>query len=104
VYSDARLKSDIADYDAGLDVVKQLNPVTFHYNGLEGLATDETQIGLVAQDVEQVAPYMVSRRSGNDLADVRVMSPQALPYLLINAIQELEAKVADLERQLAERE
>jgi len=104
VYSDARLKSDIADYDAGLDVVKRLNPVTFHYNGLEGLATGETQIGLVAQDVEQVAPYMVSQRSGNDLADVRVMSPQALPYLLINAIQELEAKVADLERQLGERE
>jgi hypothetical protein len=104
VYSDARLKSDVEDYEAGLDVVKRLNPVTFHYNGLEGLSVDETQIGLVAQDVEQVAPYMISRREGADLDDVRVMSPQALPYLLINAIQELEAKVADLERQLADRD
>jgi trimeric autotransporter adhesin len=104
VYSDARLKSDIEDYDAGLEVVRQLNPVTFRYNGLEGLATDETQIGLVAQDVERVAPYMVSRHEGAELDDVRVMSPQALPYLLINAIQELEAKVAELERQLAERD
>jgi hypothetical protein len=104
VYSDARLKSDITDYDAGLDIVKRLNPVSFRYNGLEGLPGAEPQIGLVAQDVEQVAPYMVSRQVGSDLADVRVMSPQALPYLLINAVQELEAKVADLERQLAERE
>jgi trimeric autotransporter adhesin len=103
VYSDQRLKTNVADYDAGLDVVLRLNPVTFHYNGLEGLETTDEQIGLVAQDVEQVAPYMVSHRSGSDLEDVRVMSPQALPYLLINAIQELEAKVADLERQLAER-
>lgn len=104
VYSDERLKTDIADYDAGLDVVRRLHPVTFRYNGLEGLPSDATQIGLIAQSVEEVAPYMVEHRAGQDLEDVRVMSPQALPYLLINAIQELEAKVAELERQLAERE
>jgi len=104
VYSDERLKTNLADFDSGLDVVKHLNPVTFEYNGLEGLPSREQQIGLVAQEVERIAPYMVSHQHGTDLDDVRVMSTQALPYLLINAIQELEAKVADLERQLAERE
>jgi hypothetical protein len=102
VYSDERLKTDIEEYAGGLDVVRQLNPVTFRYNGLEGLSSTETHVGLIAQSVEEVAPYMVEHRRGHDLEDVRVMSPQALPYLLINAIQELEAKVADLERQLAE--
>ncbi len=104
VYSDERLKTNLVDFESGLDVIARLNPVSFEYNGLEGLPSDETQIGLVAQDVERVAPYMVSHRQGVDLDDVRVMSTQALPYLLINAIQELEAKVADLERRLAERE
>jgi hypothetical protein len=100
VYSDQRLKRDIADYRDGLDAVLQLRPVTFHYNGLEGLPTDELQVGLVAQEVEQVAPQMISEQAGRDLDDVKVMSPQAIPYMLINAIRELEARVADLERQL----
>jgi hypothetical protein len=104
VYSDERLKTDVAAFDDGLDVVMGLDPVMFRYNGKEGLSADERQVGLIAQQVEEVAPYMVSTHDGADLDDVRVMSAQALPYLLINAIQELEAKVADLERQLAERE
>lgn len=44
---------------------------------------------------------MVSHEKGEDFDDVRVMSTQALPYMLVNAIQELEAKVVDLERRLA---
>jgi hypothetical protein len=102
VYSDRRLKQDIADYRDGLDEVLRLRPVTFRYNGMEGLPPhDELQVGLVAQDVEQVAPYMISTRAGQDLEDVKVMSPQALPYMLINAIRQLETRVADLERELA---
>jgi hypothetical protein len=102
VFSDRRLKQDIAAYDEGLDTVVRLRPVTFRYNGVEGLPPgDELQVGLVAQEVEQVAPYMISTRAGQDLDDVKVMSPQAIPYMLINAIRQLETRVADLERELA---
>ncbi len=101
VYSDERLKTDVSTFDDGLDVVLGLDPVMFRYNGKEGLSPEQRQIGLIAQHVESVAPYMVSTSDGAELDDVRVMSTQALPYLLINAIQELEAKVEDLERQLA---
>jgi hypothetical protein len=102
VYSDRRLKEGITEYREGLDTVLQLRPVTFRYNGMEGLPPgDVVQVGLVAQDVEQVAPYMISTREGHDLDDVKVMSPQAIPYMLINAIRQLEARVADLERELA---
>jgi len=104
VFSDRRLKQDIAEYDEGLDTVLQLRPVTFRYNGLEGLPSGEQQlqVGLVAQDVEQIVPHMISTRAGRDLDEVKVMSPQALPYMLINAVRELEARVAGLERELAE--
>lgn len=101
VYSDERLKRDIQPYHDGLDAVLQLKPVTFHYNGHEGLSGEKVQVGLIAQQVEKVAPYMVSHKQGEDFDDLRVMSTQALPYMLVNAIQELEAKVVDLERRLA---
>jgi len=101
VYSDERLKQDVQPYQDGLEAVLKLAPVTFHYNGHEGLSGDGAQVGLIAQQVEKVAPYMVSQKQGADFDDVRVLSTQALPYMLVNAIQELEAKVADLERRLA---
>ncbi len=101
VYSDERLKQDVQPYQDGLEAVMQLKPVKFHYNGHEGLSGDGAQVGLIAQQVEKVAPYMVSQHKGADFDDVRVLSTQALPYMLVNAVQELEAKVAELERRLA---
>ncbi|WP_157995308.1 tail fiber domain-containing protein [Peristeroidobacter soli] len=100
VYSDERLKKDITAFKAGLEVVRQLHPVSFHYNGLEGLSSERPQVGLIAQEVERVAPQMVSIRAGEEIKDVRVMSPQALQYMLINAVQELESRLADIERRL----
>jgi hypothetical protein len=103
VYSDQRLKKDITQFDDGLDTVMRLNPVMYRYNGVEGLSDANLQVGLIAQDVEEVAPLMISTRHGADLDDVRVMSTQALPYMLINAIQELETKVLELEKRLGDR-
>ena len=104
VYSDERLKMDVVAFEDGLDVVKRLEPVAFRYNGAEGLSTEQRQVGLLAQQVEEVAPYMISTQPGAELERVRVMSTQALPYLLVNAIQELEERVQELERRLAEAE
>jgi hypothetical protein len=104
VYSDARLKDNVETFDDGLDVVLQLNPVTFHYNGMEGLPTDEQQVGLLAQEVEEVAPYMVSTQRGHDIEDVRTMSPQALPYMLINAAKDFQEQMTALQARIAELE
>jgi hypothetical protein len=104
VFSDERLKQNVARYDEGLDTVMQLDPVTFNYNGAEGLSSEDIQVGLIAQAVEQVAPHMISTTDGKDLEDVRVMSTQALPYMLINAVQELQARIVELEKRIAELE
>jgi hypothetical protein len=97
VYSDERLKQDVAPYEDGLGTIMQLRPVMFHYNGLEGLSGEEEQVGLLAQDVERIAPHMISIRHGRDLEDVRTLSTQALPYMLINAVQELQERIRELE-------
>lgn len=101
VYSDERLKQDIQPYEDGLDAVLALRPVRFRYNGVEGLPSDTTQVGLIAQEVEQVAPYMISTKDGHELSDVRTMSTQALPYMLINAVQELQTQIADVRQRIA---
>ena len=41
--------------------------------------SDARQIGLIAQQVEKVAPYMISTQEGAEFDDFRVMSTQALP-------------------------
>lgn len=104
VYSDERLKEDVQPYEDGLAAVMALRPVSFRYNGMEGLTADTTHIGLVAQDVEAVAPYMVSTHEGEALQDVRKMSPQALPYMLANALQDLAEELASLQQHLEQLE
>jgi hypothetical protein len=104
VYSDARLKDDVRSFEDGLEVALRLRPVSFAYNGLEGLPSGERHIGLLAQEVEEVAPYMVSINDGRDLEDVRTLSPQALPYLLINAVHDFQEQLTALQARIVELE
>jgi len=60
VLSDKRLKRDIKKYEGGLDIIKKLNPVTYEYNGKAGTRDGQRQIGVVAQELQKVAPHMVS--------------------------------------------
>ena len=91
-FSDARIKDVHADFDDGLDVILQLRPVTFTYNDLAPLHSDELQIGVLAQELEQVAPYMVDTTAHGAISDLREVNPQAYTYLLINAIKALHAE------------
>ena len=104
VYSDVRLKDNVHSYEDGLEVIEKLHPVTFTYNGMEGLPTDVEQVGLLAEEVEEVAPYMISTRYGHDLEDVRTMSPQALPYMLINAAKDFQAQLSAMQARITQLE
>jgi len=58
--SDKRLKSDIQEMNMGLEEVLKLNPVSYKYNGKAGIDnTEDTHIGLIAQDLEKVSPNLV---------------------------------------------
>ena len=58
-------------------------------------------VGVVAQELEKVAPYMVHQTSHNDLNDVRYVDNQAYTFLLINAVKELK-KQNEQQQQLIE--
>lgn len=94
VVSDKRIKKNILNFTDGLNVLMKLKPRTYQYNGLGGNGYDDTDthIGFVAQEVELVAPYMVETRKGTiggvQVEDFKSYQGHALPFILLNAIQE----------------
>lgn len=91
--SDQRLKKNISTIDHGLDKVKALRGVNYK------LLRDSTdQVGLIAQEVEQIVPEVVSQ----DSEGMKSVNYGALVGVLIEAVKELSQKVEDLESKLGD--
>jgi hypothetical protein len=99
-FSDERLKNNIESFTDGLNVIDQIQPVSFRYNEDAPFQTDQTQVGVVAQDLEKVAPYMVHQTTHNNMNDVRYVDNQAYTFLLINSVKELKKQNEDLQKRL----
>ena len=111
-YSDARLKNVSGNISNALSKVCSLNGVLYTNNDLAGTfgyTTQEEQVGVLAQEVAAVLPQVVVAApfdigqnddgteysiSGQDYKTVRY---EKLVPLLIEAIKELNAKIAVLE-------
>lgn len=103
--SDKRLKKNIKEYSEGLDKILSFNPVTYQYNGKGGISdTEKVHVGLIAQEAQEVASYMVSNvergttvKNGDEESttyeDYLMLDPSAIPYMLINAIKEQQAQM-----------
>jgi len=95
--SDARLKDNIATLNDGLNVVNQLRPVTFKYKP-DYSKDQNVQTGFIAQELQTAL-------EGKDYLDGIVQAGpnhlnvayQSLIPILVKAIQELSARVAELE-------
>jgi hypothetical protein len=89
--SDRRLKEQLSDYRRGLEAVRQFNPQSWQWcDRTAGEA--ERYYGLVADDVEVVAPEMVSESAG-----VKGIHLMPLICSLVNSVQELATKIETLE-------
>jgi hypothetical protein len=103
ISSDERLKKDIRDFSHGLSVVNQLNPVYYKFNGKNGRNEDvEDRIGMLANVVKDIAPDITETKMGElDGVETELwtMSYDKLIFYVVNAIQELSAKVTALENQ-----
>ena len=103
-YSDVRMKKDINPFTDGLSILKQIKPVNFRYNGKLGYPTDKTYVGVIAQDIEKIAPYTVgtyrTKLNPEDAeeTDILQFDGSALIYIAINAIQELDKKIEELKQ------
>jgi hypothetical protein len=88
--SDRALKDNIEDLEYGLDEILRLRPRSFNY-----IIDDSESIGFVAQEVEEVIPEVVSGSEGK-----KGVAYGQLVSVLTNAVQELEARVSELEDEL----
>lgn len=108
-FSDRRVKDQIAEFSEGLDVVLKLNPVTYRYNEMSGYKdTQKEYVGFIAQDVEEVAPYMVTlyddSKGASGLKDKRVLDTSALNQLFVNSFKEQQKEIETLENRVAQLE
>jgi Chaperone of endosialidase len=112
--SDARQKEAVQPFLDGLDVLLHLDPVRFQYNGLGGMPrTGQSHVGLVAQAVQALAPYLVRSHRGrlrpeDPETDLLTLNQGPLVFVLLNAVKTLHAWLLDarhgqqrLEQQLA---
>ena len=99
--SDLRLKTDIAGIGDALQGILSLKGVTYRYAAAEhpelGLGRGP-QIGFIAQDLEQVYPEVVKTKENGFKA---VNYAQLVP-VLVEAIKEQQAMIADLQEQVDE--
>jgi len=108
ISSDERIKQDILPYTDGLAMLLNVQPITYAYNGLGGFAASEDRhIGVIAQALQSVAPYMVSSHLGKlnpeDAEDTEILdyNGHAMTFALINAVKELYAELQDTKARLA---
>lgn len=98
--SDARLKRAITVLAPSLDRVARLRPVEFSWRANEfpeQALGDQREMGLIAQEVEEVLPALVSSRTDG----WKTVDYSALPILAVQAIKELKEKNDALEQEVA---
>jgi hypothetical protein len=103
--SDRRVKKDIVDYRPGLAEIERVHAVRYRYNGLGGTVdSGKEYVGVIAQELESVAPYMVNsakkklRATDTAPVDLKEVDPNAFTYMLINAVQELSQQNKELKK------
>ncbi len=98
--SDRRLKKDITPSDLGLDFIMGLKPVSYRLKQGNG----RLDYGFLAQDVEKSLDgrqtNMINRL--NDEIKTYQLRSNDLVAPIVKAIQERQAKIEDLKRQIAE--
>ncbi|MBQ3613153.1 MAG: tail fiber domain-containing protein [Bacteroidales bacterium] len=95
-YSDANAKTGVRTFKSGIDVIKRLRPVSYNFIDTQRRMTasnkytgDNAEIGLLAQELEEVLPNLVfTDDEGRKLVDYVSLIP-----VLIDAIQTLQQEV-----------
>ena len=96
--SDVRLKTDVVDYTGGLEFVESLRVVDFTWKDNVDVKAGKRETGLIAQEVKEAldASNYNSWRLHTD-GDTQGVDKKQLIPALISAIQELSARVKELE-------
>jgi hypothetical protein len=123
VPSDKKLKRNIKLLNNGINIIKQVNPVSFYYNTEKyptaGFDENWLSYGFIAQELEQVLPKLVKEKNliiypeGAETVDIsrkreteliKVINYTEMIPILTQAIKEQQEIIEDLKQRLEELE
>ncbi len=90
--SSLRYKTNIAPFNFGLNLVKQLRPISFDWK--DGGMHD---LGLGAEDVAAVEPLLVTRNADGEIEGVKY---DRVGVVLLNAVKEQQSQIEGQEEQI----
>jgi hypothetical protein len=94
--SSLRYKTDVRPFSEGLDIVSRLRPIAFAWK--QGGMQD---VGLAAEDVEQVEPLLTFR---NDKGEIEGVKYNQLSAVFVNAIRDQQAQIERQQKQITEQQ
>lgn len=92
--SSIRYKDDVVNLGYGLDLIQRLRPVSFKWKG-----DGQTDIGLIAEEVSQIEPFLVTHNKAGDIEGVRY---DRLGVILVNAVKEQQEQIERQQKELEE--
>jgi hypothetical protein len=101
--SDMRLKQNIQPYNDGLSALLKIKPVWYNYNQLSGFDVTKKYVGVLAQELKEVSPYMVAESTAKKAADgssYLSVDNSAMTYMLINAVKEQQQQIELLKAEI----
>lgn len=106
-WSDRRVKRELSTFEYGLAEVLKIRPIWFEYNGAAGTLAGEKHAGVIAQELETVAPKLVERTriplhlGDQTLTDVRRVRYGDFDLMLVKAVQEQQKQILELKAEIA---
>lgn len=94
--SDQRLKEDIKPLTSSLESIDRINGYTFKWKESEHTARTGEDIGLIAQEIQEVIPQAVIEKQDGYLG---VDYTKVIPYL-VSCIKELKQEIATLKNEI----
>lgn len=94
--SDRRLKKNVEPLSGSLNLIQQLQGVTYEWKDPE--RESGTQLGLIAQDVEEVIPYIVN----TDNEGYKSLQYSVIVALLIEGVKDQQSEIEELKYQMSE--
>ena len=91
--SDSRLKENLEKIENSLDKVEKINGYTFNWNDKSDQNTEVRDVGVIAQEVEEILPEVVIDR----VDGYKAVYYEKLIPLLIESIKELKTRIEVLE-------
>ncbi|MFY0673371.1 MAG: tail fiber domain-containing protein [Bacteroidia bacterium] len=92
--SDVRFKENIEDLNYGLEEIMKLRSVSYNW---KNDTTAKNKVGFIAQELEEVVPEVVT--IGTDSLKTRGVNYAELVPILVNAIQEQQKIIENLENE-----